>query len=145
MERPELQPEFCKNPKGYLYRTAINDALNLIDARKRHKVVDLDIQDMEIAAPDEFERVHDIQRVRAAMSTLKKDSAELLYLFYYEEKDCMDIATLRGKSVFAVFQDLYRARLELKQAIVSQEKHNEAQKAKYQRDDVSIDTETSEA
>src|SRR5262245_17020886 len=67
LERPELQPEFRKNPKGYLYRAAINEALNVIGARERQQLVGEDVQSLEIAAPDEPSREYDIQRVRAAL------------------------------------------------------------------------------
>src|SRR5690242_12160253 len=55
MKSPDIQREFCKNPKAYLCQAAINEALNVYKARKRKKVADEDITELEIPAaePDE--------------------------------------------------------------------------------------------
>src|SRR5215831_8492796 len=50
-----LPPEFGKNPKGYLYRSAINLALNSVRARRRQPV-SLDPVQLLDAADTRYER-----------------------------------------------------------------------------------------
>src|ERR1051325_10048198 len=38
--RRQLSPDLKKNPKAYLYRAAVNESLNTINARKRHILTD---------------------------------------------------------------------------------------------------------
>ena len=41
--RSGMPTEFQRNPKGYLYRAAINQSLNIIRERRRHPTTDLSI------------------------------------------------------------------------------------------------------
>jgi len=133
IEQPDLQRDFRSNPKGYLYRAAINEALNVMDAKKRQRLTDIDIDSLEIPAPEpDSSREDDIRCVRAAMEIMKPDHAELLKLYYTEGYSCLEIAAIRSKQVNAVFLDLFRARAELKKAINIQEKHDEAKKETHQ-------------
>ena len=141
IERPHLQPKFWKNPKGYLYRAAINEALDMIAARQRQRLID--IQGLEMPVPDDSDP--DIQRVRAAMVAIKKEAAEILRLYYFDGYDCLDISRLSGRRLTSVFKDLYRARIELKKSILSQEKQNETQKDEHEEDGLDRHTEASEA
>ena len=128
IERPELHESFRKNPEGYLYRSAINEALNVIAARNREKVTDEDFDSLEIPVPEPASaNEQDVRLVRAALAAMKPDRAELLNLYYIEELDCRAIAKLQGKRPDAVFMALFRARREFKKAIRSQEKENETQ------------------
>jgi RNA polymerase sigma factor (sigma-70 family) len=146
LERPELQRDFRSNPKGYLYRAAINEALNVMDAQKRQRLADDDINSLEIPAPEpESAQEDDIRRVRAAMAIMKPDAAEILSLYYRDGYDCLEIAEIRGKRVDAVFMELCRARAELKRAIRIQEKQYETQKEKHQRSGGPVFPETFEA
>jgi DNA-directed RNA polymerase specialized sigma24 family protein len=72
--------------------------------------------------------------VRAAMSRLKPDDRELLYLYYYEGYSCSEIGEMRKRNSNAVFLQLWRARRELKKAIRKEEQYNETQKEKHERD-----------
>src|SRR5437762_9124905 len=66
--------DFKNNPKGYLYRTAINSALNVLRARETRKLADedVDVDSMEIPAPDdESWRNDDIDGMRRAMAKMK--------------------------------------------------------------------------
>jgi RNA polymerase sigma-70 factor (ECF subfamily) len=141
IERPAIQAAFFKNPKAYLYRSAINEALNLIAVRQRQQL--LDIQGLELPAPDDSDPY--IQRVREAMAALKKEAAEILRLYYFDGYDCLDISRLSGRPLSRVFKDLYRARTELKKVILSQEKEHETQKDDNEGDGFSVDPEASEA
>jgi RNA polymerase sigma-70 factor (ECF subfamily) len=141
IERPAIQAAFCKNPKAYLYRSAINEALNLIAVRQRQQLID--IQGLELPAPDDSDP--GVQRVREAMAALKKEAAEILRLYYLDGYDCLDISRLSGRPLPSVFKALYRARTELKKAILSQEKEHETQKDDNEGDGFPVDPETFEA
>jgi RNA polymerase sigma factor (sigma-70 family) len=130
VENPELQKGFRDNPQGYLYRAAINEALNMYKAHRREAWADEDISQFEMPAPDR----EDVHLVRAAMERLKPDDREVLYLFYFEGLECSAIAAMRGKSTNAVFLHLWKARRAMKKAIRNEEKQNEAQKEKHERD-----------
>src|SRR5690349_850626 len=52
VERPEIQQEFRKNPKGYLYRSAIREALRILRTRERQRLVDTDIDSLDIEFPE---------------------------------------------------------------------------------------------
>jgi RNA polymerase sigma factor (sigma-70 family) len=146
IEQPELQTGFRSNPKGYLYVAAINEALNVIDARERQRLTDDDIDSFEIPVPEpDSGRDDDIRRVRAAMAIMKPYLVEILNLYYNEGYSCLEIAELRRKAVHAVFMELFRARVELKKAIRIQEKRDERQKEKHERDRGRVFAKTSEA
>src|ERR1044071_5389299 len=50
--RRGIPPEFRSNPKGYLYRAAINQSLNIIRARRRRPTTDLDTLEDPAAPAD---------------------------------------------------------------------------------------------
>src|SRR5271167_3946212 len=52
LQRPERHREFCMNPKGYLYRAAINEALHVMSTQERQRLTDDDIDSLEIPAPE---------------------------------------------------------------------------------------------
>ena len=134
LQRPERQRDFCRNPKGYLYRAAINEALHVISARERQRLTDDDVDSLEILAPEpDSGRDEQIRRLHEAMAKMKPDVAEILNLHYYDEHSCLDIAKMQDKPLGRVLVELFRARAELKKAIRIQEKHDETKKEKHQR------------
>jgi len=146
LERPKDQQNFCKNPSGYLYRCAINEALHIISFRDRQKLTDMDIGSLEIPASEADPGTEaDILRVRMAMAKLKPNDREILHLHYYENYTCREIARMQRKFLGAVLVKLLRARAELKKWILIQEKQDEAKKAQYARIDREGLAEASEA
>jgi RNA polymerase sigma-70 factor (ECF subfamily) len=145
LERPKDQRDFCKNPSGYLYRCAIDEALHIISFRERQKLTDMDIHSLEIPAPDADRTEADILRVRVAMAKLKPNDREILHLHYYENYTCREIARMQRKFLSAVLVKLLRARTELKKWILIQEKQDEAKKAQHERIDREGLPEASEA
>jgi RNA polymerase sigma factor (sigma-70 family) len=145
IERPQSQGEFCKNPKAYLYKAAINHALKLCRSRERRRLTDQEFDELTIPAPEmEPHRVDDIEKVRAAMATLSYDHREILHLHYYEGHHCVAIAKIQGKKKGHVLVDLLRARAALKKEILRQEKESERQKEKHERAGGTIHTQTFE-
>jgi len=144
IENPELHTGIRKNPAGYLYRAAIREALNLIDARERHGLTGEDIDSLQIAVPPpEFDG--DVWRAQLAMAKLKPAAKEILSLYYDEGLDCFEIAKLQNKTAWAVFKELQRTRAELKKQLLIQEKRNETQKSNPQTSGRGIYPEASEA
>jgi RNA polymerase sigma factor (sigma-70 family) len=145
LENPE--PAFLKNPKGYLYRAAVNEALDVIESRKREDGPDDSADaaralEADLDAALDSDRLHDILCVRSAMEEVHPRYAELLRLYYSEGYDCLEIAKLQNKYPHSIFMGLTRARSALKKAIVKQEKERETQKDDHQRGRGGFPTET---
>jgi RNA polymerase sigma factor (sigma-70 family) len=144
--RPDFQKGFRKNPAGYLYRATINEALNIIEARKRIKREDEDVSDLELAEPQlSPDREAEIVRVRAVLARMNSKWAELLNLHYLDGLSCIQIGRLWGKSPPAIFMQLSRARVQFKKQYRIQERRDETQKARHERVNREGYAETSEA
>jgi RNA polymerase sigma factor (sigma-70 family) len=116
---------FMKNPMGFFYRAARNEARSLVRAQqhRERREVCLDSGDsIEIPAPEVDTHPDDrMGRVRAAMAKMKPGFVEILNLFYIEECDCYQIAAMQGKPLGTVLVHLGRARAQLKQLIAIEE------------------------
>lgn len=122
--------DFSRNPKGYLYRTAINSALKTLRSRQSRKLADDDVDSMEIAAPEHDDRIDPMRR---AIAKMKPSVVEMVNLRYKEGCSCREIAKITGKPVGRVGVELLRARAELKRLIGIQETYRETQESKYKR------------
>ncbi len=117
--RRGLPPEFGRNPKAYLYRAAINLALNSIRARRRQPS-GLDPIELQIVAdarsgnPGASERPNLRERLAAAMAQLNPRAAEMLVLRYTEGYSDAEIGRLLGTSRGVVAVTLFRARARMK-------------------------------
>jgi RNA polymerase sigma-70 factor (ECF subfamily) len=124
-----------KNPQGYLYRAATNEALSILRSRERRKRLEEDLRSMPAPAPvSESDRDDQIARLRAATAKMKPGYVETLTLHYSEGRTCADIAKIRGKPLGTVLADLYRGRAEMRRLVRMEEKHGETQKRKHERD-----------
>jgi RNA polymerase sigma-70 factor (ECF subfamily) len=114
--------DFRKNPKGYLYRAAVNHALNAVKSNQRRASL-VDPARLELAAdvPAEaqtFDREADLQeRLVAAIAQLKPRAVEMLVLRYEHNCSEAEIGTLLGTSRGVVAVTLYRARARLKKLL----------------------------
>jgi RNA polymerase sigma factor (sigma-70 family) len=115
-------PGLRENPKAYLYRAAINLALNAVKARRRRaSLVDADRFDtaIEVAGqahePDPQAELQD--RLVAAMARLKPRAVEMLVLRYEHGCGESEIARLLGTSRGVVAVTLFRARARLKKLL----------------------------
>jgi len=132
---------FMKNPRGYLYRAAMNAARNLVKSRSRQRLIDDDVGSFEIPSAAKLDP--QIERLRAAMAEMDPDDDETLKLHYVQGYTCDEIAKIRGKFVAAVWMDLNRARNELRKLM--KENDSETQKGKDQGFDKPGLAEASEA
>jgi RNA polymerase sigma-70 factor (ECF subfamily) len=115
--RSGMPPEFRRNPKGYLYRAAINQSLTVLRDRRRHPTTDLGMV-TAAESPAETNSKEEIQRkLHDAIAELRPQSAEIVILRYMHNRSDSDIANLLGKSRVTIAVRLHRARAELKRLL----------------------------
>jgi len=109
------------NPSGYIYRAALNQALDTLRRRKRHVLID-DNKYFEThgkaARPGEEEDLDG--RLWKAVAELEPAHAEILILRYVHNYDLNEIAVMLGKSRGTVAVSLFRTRSRLKKIIRGQ-------------------------
>jgi len=126
------QRDLAPNPRAFLYRAAINAALDIVRHHKRTNAVPLDVVDFEktskLAGPaDELEDKELRELLRQAVAKLEGRAATAFVLRYYEGYDNRRIAETLGTSQMVVAVTLHRARTRLRKEIGNYlEKHHEA-------------------
>lgn len=122
LRRRELMPDIQENPKGYLYRAAVNLSLNLIRKRKREELVG-DDRRFEIAVdahgPDHAEEAS--RRLMEAIAELNAGDAQVLILRYIHKRTDAEIAKLLGVSRGTVTMRIFRSRLRLRKLMGEQQ------------------------
>ena len=117
--RRGLPPDLLKNPKGYLYRAAINVSLNTVRDRERRKTDDdgerlLTVVDPAIPAePDDHIR----RQLLDAIAQLKPRAVEILILRHVHDYSDAEIARMLGTSRDTVAVALFRARARLRKLL----------------------------
>jgi RNA polymerase sigma-70 factor (ECF subfamily) len=123
------------NPRGYLYRAAVNASVDLLRSRARASAVPLDTMDLDKKSPgaavatpaDNFADVELRELIREAVAKLEGRAASVFALRYFEGYDNARIAEILGTSTLVVAVTLHRARTRLRKEIGSYlEKHHEA-------------------
>ena len=112
--------EFRKNPKGYLYRAAVNQSLNVVKSRRRQAAVDPEQLEAAVHGPDERDAAakEDLQaRLIDAIATLNPRAVEMLILRYEHDTSEAEIGRLLGTSRAVVAVTLFRARTRLKKLL----------------------------
>jgi len=115
--------EFQKNPRGYLYRAAMNTATSLRRSRKAENLAPTPVETMNIAAYSG--RDPRLPAFRAAMAKMDSDDVALLYLRYVDGHTCREIAEIRGTTVVNVWKKLSRAKIQVKRFMGIQENERE--------------------
>jgi RNA polymerase sigma-70 factor, ECF subfamily len=92
----EVPAYLRKEPKAYLYRAAVNAALNIVRSKKRQHLTDL----VEVAAsPSGAEEEEAIQQnLLDSIAQLTPQAVEILVLRYAHDYSDAQIARLLGKS-----------------------------------------------
>jgi len=108
------------NPSSYLYRAAINAALDLLRARRERPSVALEeAQSSPDGSAGRPDRVHEAAELRAwlrrAIAALPPRAAEVFALHHLEGLENKEIARSLGMSRVAVAVTLHRARHRLQQ------------------------------
>ena len=117
--RRGLPPDLLKNPKGYLYRAAINVSLNAVRDRERRKA-DGDTERLltvvDPGAPVGLDG--EIRRdLLKAIAQLKPRAVEILILRHVHDCSDADIARMLGTSRGTVAVALFRARARLRKLL----------------------------
>jgi RNA polymerase sigma-70 factor (ECF subfamily) len=117
--RREIPFALENNPKAYLYRAAVNIALDIVRSRQRQALTEIDEELREIpAAPPPTRGAQDLNdRLRAAIADLKPKAAEILLLRYVHGYSDREIAALLGTSRGAVALNLFRSKARLRKSI----------------------------
>jgi RNA polymerase sigma-70 factor (ECF subfamily) len=111
--RHDVPPDFEKNPKAYLYRSAVNTSLNVIRTRRRSVLTDnFDEYEMPAHQENEIE-----EQLRVAMAELNPRAAEILILRHVHGYTDAEIAKLLGTSRGTIAVSLFRTRARLRKAI----------------------------
>ncbi|HUG53267.1 MAG TPA: RNA polymerase sigma factor [Vicinamibacteria bacterium] len=106
------------NPPSYLYRAAVNSALDLLRSRRDHRTVPIEeassAPDGATAAPDRRHEGAEVRRrLRQALAALPPRAAEIFALRYLEGEANRDIARMLGVTRITVAVTLHRARKKL--------------------------------
>ena len=121
-------PSVLENPEGYFARAAINASLDLLRSRKRSRAVAFDEVETgkvvaSFAAPRNPEAGHEDRElrnlIRAAVSRLGANAAQMFTLRYFEGYDNGEIARIMSTSALVVGVTLHRARARLRKEIGS--------------------------
>jgi RNA polymerase sigma factor (sigma-70 family) len=109
-----------QNAESYLYRAAINGALDLLRRRVTERSVPVDAagelaSDAPHASPERNLSARELRQcLRHAIGQLSPRSAEMFVLRYLEERDNYEIARLMNMSRTMVAVMLHRARAQVK-------------------------------
>jgi RNA polymerase sigma-70 factor (ECF subfamily) len=116
--RRGASPDIQKNPKGYLYRAAVNLSLDTLQARKRHALSD-EASHAEARQPTTYPEPDDITRKRLsdALAQLRPRAVEILILRYEHDYSDAEIAKMLGTSRGVIAVSLYRSRARLKKLL----------------------------
>jgi len=113
--RRQFPPEVRTNVKGYFYRAAVNQSLDILRSRRRYELV-ADVETLDVASRSEesqfAERLH--LQLEAALAELSPDAVHILVLRYTHNYSDKQIAALLGISRTAIAVRLLRSRARLK-------------------------------
>jgi RNA polymerase sigma-70 factor (ECF subfamily) len=118
--RSGLPLDFQRNPNGYLYRAAVNAALDILKRRRRHPEQTLDLgQGVEMPVDQSRLRFDDetCERLHSAIARLNPNTAEVVMLHYMQRKSTTQIAQELGTSRSAIVLRLFRARAALRKLL----------------------------
>lgn len=110
--------EWAKNPGAYLYRAAVNEALNVVRSRRRQVLTD-DPERYEPPpagrASEPLDDVH--RRLYEAVAELSRGAAEIVILRYVHGCSDKEIAARLGTSRGTIAVSLYRSRAKLRRRL----------------------------
>ena len=118
LARHEIAPDVLKNPKPYLYRSAVNVSLNVI--RTRSRAANLRKDALHVQSETAADAIFDEElcnRLREAIGQLKPEAAEILLLRYTHNHSDAEIARMLGVSRGTIALKLFRLRARLKRLL----------------------------
>jgi RNA polymerase sigma-70 factor (ECF subfamily) len=119
----EISPGLKKNPRAYLYRSAINLSLNIVRSRRSQNLAgDIDLQELPALATESSDDDPLHRHLLEAMAQLNPATVEILILRYTHNCSDAEIARMLGKSRGTIAVTLYRARTRLKKLLRAAQK-----------------------
>jgi RNA polymerase sigma-70 factor (ECF subfamily) len=113
-----LTPSVLKNPRGYLYRAAVNLSLTIVQRRQRRARTEAS-EELAVAvparAPNRAEQLHG--KLYEAIAELSPKAASIVILRYLHDFSDAEIARLLGTSRGVIAVTLYRSRARLKKIL----------------------------
>src|SRR6266852_2250417 len=125
LARGPESPSVLENPEGYFARAAINASLDLLRSRKRSRAVAFDDVEPEAAlasrkSPESGHEDRELRNlIRAAVSRLGANAAQMFTLRYFEGYDNGEIARIMSTSALVLGVALHRVRATLRKEIGS--------------------------
>ena len=114
----EKPPELVKNPRGYLYRAAVNQSLTIVQIRQRRAQVEAG-EELAVSLParasSRAEELH--RKLYGAIAQLRPKAASILILRYLHNYSDTEIAKLLGTSRGVIAVTLFRSRARLKKLL----------------------------
>jgi RNA polymerase sigma-70 factor (ECF subfamily) len=111
--RGGLPSEFQRNPKGYLYRSAVNVSLDAVRSRKRANIAAEKYCPEAPLETDLVEESH--RRLAEALAELDPEATQILVLKYVHSYKDAEIARVLGTSRGAIAMRFLRSRSRLKE------------------------------
>lgn len=113
-EEPDL-----RNVESYLYRAAVNAAVDLLRSRHENRRVSLEDLEQRLPGPSEGgAEENELRRLlRRALARLSPRAAEMFVLRYFEEYSNQQIAALLKTSQAVVAVTLFRTRRQLQKEL----------------------------
>jgi len=113
----EKPRELLENPKGYLYRAAVNLSLTIVQTRQRRARTEMS-EEFAVAVPSASSRAEELHRkLYEAIAQLNAKAASILILRYLHNYSDADIAKLLGTSRGVIAVTLFRSRARLKKLL----------------------------
>ena len=141
---PDDIKDFIKNPRGYVYGAAMNQARMLHRGRTRQRIADVPVESLS----SEHRRRNEDPRVpalRAALAQMDPDVVALLYMAYVDEVPCGEIAEMQGRTVGYIYLKLARAKYQVKKLMGIQENESETKKDERKAGSTGISSEAFES
>ena len=112
--------------KTWLYTIARNQALDYLRKQKRQKANEVSLDDIKDIIKDEnsleisYIKKEEKITLHKAMRKLKPEYKEVLWLIYFEDLSCKEVALMLKKSVHNIETLVYRARNSLKSELTKE-------------------------
>ena len=117
-----------RDPAGYLYRAAANEARQMYRARKRRNHTENDVELLKDPATDRHRGEEAMrEQLLDAMAQLEPEQADILLLWFERGYSDAEIAGLLGKTRGAVAMMLHRAKQRLKELMCDESDEGENQ------------------
>jgi len=121
--RYQLPPAIASNPRAYLYKAAMNVALDVIRTRRRRPAESDDEELLNVPSETSSSHGQDevFGRLRAALADLPPKAAEILVLRHVHGYTDLEISKFLGVSRSAIAVNLFRSRARLRHALRGRE------------------------